>query len=90
MAASPIISVEYEILLGVKVNVETGEVEAVIAWPDDFNTIMPLQIYAGEYPDDSLDEYLAPEHPLAERALAIVDRVRVGVGDLHVPFSVVG
>jgi hypothetical protein len=89
MPDAPIISVEYEVAIGAKVNVETGEVVAVIAWPDDFNTVNPLQFYAGDHPDETLPPELDPEHPLAKQALAIVDRIRVGVGDLHVPFTVV-
>jgi hypothetical protein len=74
----PIISVEYELLAGIQVNTDTGEVQRVVIWPEEFNCVEPHQFYTGyEDSDHELDEYLDKDHELAKKAVAIADRVIV-------------
>lgn len=50
------ISVEYEVLVSVKVDLDTGKVTRVVAHTEEFNTVIPLRVYSDE------DGYLADHH----------------------------
>jgi hypothetical protein len=77
-----LVSVEFEIGLGVEVNVETGEVTAVVCWPDDVTAMTALQ-----YWDRERGDYLDPNDARAKLADEIAGRVEIRVGDLNVPFT---
>jgi hypothetical protein len=76
------IAVGYEILVEVKIDEETGEIRAVIAFPEDFTTVQPIHVYS----DD--DDYLDKSDPRYERAVRFADQVVCRVGDLHVPYTI--
>jgi hypothetical protein len=84
---SKIISVEYEVLASIRVDVETGKVVSVSAFTEDMNGVEPYRVYAGEVESDDLPEYLPKEHPLFKQALVIADKIAVGYAQ-PIPFSV--
>lgn len=72
------VSVEYEVLVGVKIDADTGEVTHVIAHTEEFNHTAPTRIYMGGskvYEAGDVPEYLPEDHPLYEHFVKIADGV---------------
>lgn len=80
------LSVEYLIPCSIKIQHHTGDVTGVFVHTDDFNAVIPDQIYTGGI--DNLPEYLPLDHPVAKRAVEIASRVVSRNGDVPLRFEV--
>lgn len=79
----PEISVEYEVLLTVRVDTDSDKISSVYAHVECFNDVVPLQIYNAGY-DESLPEYLDPEHPIAKKAAELAESIKPRVPDVAI------
>lgn len=85
------LSVEYEVLVGVKIDLDTGRVTRIVAHTEDFNTAVPYQVYAGGsagYQSGELPEYLHQDHPVRRRAEEIAEKIVAH--EVDVPFTIRG
>lgn len=82
----PKITLDYEVLLTVKVDTDTGDIEYVCVHPEDFNGSLPARYFTGGL-DSELPEYLEPGHPIARKALTIAESILTRCGDLAVPWE---
>ena len=81
MTEKPEISVEYEVMLAVKIDEETKRVTSVQVYPQDFNTVRPFQVYVGdaseEYVSRVATDHLTEEHEEFERWEYVASNVHV-------------
>jgi hypothetical protein len=83
------ISVEYEILVTVKIDEETKKITGVYAHPDDFNAVTPYQIWTGGSNNPAWDrEYLDKDDPRHQEFSEVAESIYyTGKGDLALPFE---
>lgn len=87
----PEVTLDYSIPATVRVNTDTGEVLGAWIHTDDFNAILPEDIFTGCV--DGLPEYLNPDsdadgqHPIVQKALAISDTIYSTSGEIALRYE---